>query len=287
MLAQRRTHESTRDSTTPMDAEADGPASFAERIVADLSQAARAARVTDVRIGLGYTAVVLDDGAGGVAYTFRDLATGGCSVFRGIRPLAGRPACDLLVLLRSRDPIEAAVGLACANALANHDVPHTRGDVLEHVELRREDRVAMVGHFGPLVSDITERVRTLTVFERVDRRVGLLHPAEEAAAGLAESDVALVTSTAIVNHTIDGLLEAAAGCREVVLLGASTPLVPGAFVGSGVTMLSGVVVHDAAAVLRTVSEGGGMRFFKPLVHKVSVRVPDAASHAAAAPHPGA
>jgi uncharacterized protein (DUF4213/DUF364 family) len=32
--------------------------------------------VRDVRIGLGYTAVLLDDGACGLAYTFRDEARG-------------------------------------------------------------------------------------------------------------------------------------------------------------------------------------------------------------------
>ena len=46
-------------------------------------------KVTDVRIGLGYTAVQLDTGSVGLAYTFRDKAESGCSVFQGKRPLAG------------------------------------------------------------------------------------------------------------------------------------------------------------------------------------------------------
>jgi uncharacterized protein (DUF4213/DUF364 family) len=242
------------------------------RIVRGLSGPARQARVSDVRIGLGYTAVRLADDRTGVAYTFRDLARGGCSVFQGVRPLAGRSALDLLALLASRDAIEAGVGLACANALANRgEAAHRDGDVLEQLDVRPEDDVAMVGHFGPLVDALRERARSLTIYERVAEPTGLLRPQEEAAAGLARCQVALITATSIVNHTVDGLLEAARRCREVALVGASTPLVPEAFDGAAVTMLSGVVVTAPDEVLRIVSEGGGMRQFGPHVRKATVR----------------
>jgi uncharacterized protein (DUF4213/DUF364 family) len=243
------------------------------RIVSCLVRAAREAGVADVRIGLGYTAVRLADGRTGVAYTFRDLARGGCSVFDGLRPLAGRPAADLLALLGSRDAIEAGVGLACANALANRDdAGHLEGDVLEQLEVRPEDDVAMVGHFGPLVEAVRERARSLTIYERVAEPTGPLRPQEEATEGLARCQIALITATSIINHTVDGLLEAARSCRQVALLGASTPLIAEAFDPAKVTLLSGVVVTAPDEVLRIVSEGGGMRQFGPHVRKVTVKV---------------
>jgi hypothetical protein len=112
------------------------PPTTARRLVARLADAARNAVVAKVCIGLGYTAVELADGRTGVAYTFRDQARGGCSVFNGIRPLAGRPAADLLALLESSDAIEVGVGLACGNALANRD-EHAwpGGDILEHLDV--------------------------------------------------------------------------------------------------------------------------------------------------------
>ncbi len=245
----------------------------AQGLVAHLAAAALAVDVAEVRIGLGYTAVSLADGSAGVAFTFRDLAGGGCSVFHGLRPLRGRPAADLLPLLGSPDAIEAGVGLACANALANRDRPGLLpGDVLDYLDLRPDDDVAMVGHFGPLVETLEARARSLTVFERVDEPAGLLRPQEEAHAALPRCQVALVTATAIVNHTLDRLLDAARGCRQVVLLGASTPLVPEVLGAAGVTMLSGVVVTAPGEVLRVVSEGGGMRQFLPHVRKVTLRV---------------
>jgi hypothetical protein len=122
-----------------------GCGSTAHRFVTHLADAAREVVVADVRIGLGYTAVMLADGRAGVAYTCRDQARGGCSVFNGARPLPSRPAADILVLLESHDVIEAGVGLACANALANrNEAGHLDGDILEHLEVRPADDVRKV-----------------------------------------------------------------------------------------------------------------------------------------------
>jgi len=247
---------------------------LSQRIETLLLPAAREARVEEVRIGLGYTAVLLDEDRLGVAYTFRHEAQGGCCVFEGLRPLSGRPASDLLALIGSSDRIEAAVGLACANALANRPNEGVQeGDVLGHLGLRRTDRVAMVGYFSPLVGPIKERAESLTVFDLVDRPGAAVRPAAEAADALPGCQIALITATAIINHTMDALLHAAANCREVAILGPSTPMLREAFGATKVTLLSGVIANGPKDILRVVSEGGGMRQFAPYVRKVSLRIP--------------
>ncbi|MBN2468058.1 MAG: hypothetical protein JXD19_07900, partial [Deltaproteobacteria bacterium] len=40
----------------------------------------------------------------------------------------------------------------------------------------------------------------------------------------------------------------------------------------GVTLLSGIIVTDPPAILRTISEGGGMRMFKGHIKKVNLRL---------------
>jgi uncharacterized protein (DUF4213/DUF364 family) len=253
---------------------ATGRPGVAAQVVTRLADAAKSACVSDVRIGLGYTAVALEDGRAGLAYTFRHEAGEGCDAFRGLRPLAGRPASALLPLLTSTDPLEAAVGLACANALANVDATATgSGDVLEHLGLRPGDDVGMVGHFGPLVDPVRAVVRSLTIFERIDAAAGPLRPAREALEVLPRCHVALITATALLNGTLDDLLDAARGCREVVLLGPSTPLLPDVLGAHHVTRLSGVVVTAPLPLLQVVSEGGGTRRFGPFVRKVTVEVP--------------
>jgi len=244
---------------------------IAPAIVAHLADRARETRVEDVRIGLSYTAVKLADERAGVAYTFPQPRRG-CCLFSGPRPLSGQPASDLLALLESTDSLKASVGLACANALANVASDQlVEGDVLDQLQLRPDDDVGMVGYFAPLVEALRARARSLTIFETVDEPRADLRPAREALETLPRCQVALITGTSIINHTIDELLAAAAQCRDVVVLGASTPMLPQAFAGTNVTLLSGVVVRDVPGLLRVVSEGGGMRVFKSLVRKGSVR----------------
>ena len=249
------------------------PSNVAARLAAFLLPTARKAVAADVRIGLGYTAVLLDDDRLGLAYTFRDKAAPCCSVFRDDRPLAGRLASELLELLDSADPISAAVGLACANALANRPGGRSlSGDVLAHLDIGPKDTAVMVGNFQPLVGPLKSRAGSLSVFD-LSHREGV-RPAHEAEAALAECQVAIITATALLNGTMDGLLRAASNCRQVAVLGASTPLLREAFAGTNVTLLSGVTAKSPKDILRVVSEGGGMRRFAPFVRKASLRMTD-------------
>jgi len=237
-----------------------------------LSSLASQRRLADVRIGLGYTAVLLDDGNAGVAYTFHEDASAGCSVFTGLRPLAGRIAAEALPYLTSSETVECTLGLAVANALANRPTAdQLEGDILESLEVRPEDTVGMVGFFGPLVSPLRQKARRLTIFERNAARSDQVLPAEEAYGLLPDCDIAVITSTALIVGELDRLLEVSGDCREVALVGASTPLVPEVFGGRGVTLLSGVTVADPAGILQIVSEGGGMGLFGKRVRKVNVK----------------
>jgi uncharacterized protein (DUF4213/DUF364 family) len=145
---------------------------------------------------------------------------------------------------------------------------------LRALELKPDDHVGMVGCFKPIIQPIHRRVRRLSIFERGQRSAPGLFDAHQAYTFLPECSVAVITATTLMNGTIDTLLIAAANCREVVLLGPSTPLVPEVFVNSpgGVTVLAGTVVTDTEQILRTVARGGGTRDFGIGVSKVNIRV---------------
>ena len=68
------------------------------------------------------------------------------------------------------------------------------------------------------------------------------------------------------------VLEAAARCRKVILLGASTPLHSAAFEGTPVNGLSGVCIREPEAVLTVISEGGGTPLLKRHVDKVNLQL---------------
>lgn len=242
---------------------------IAQRLRDEVQAEAGDTVAADVRLGLTYTAVKLDDGRTGVAYSFGNRILGGCSVFVGTRTLAGKKVTELAEFLMSADLLECSLGLAAANAVINsRQSGSLKGDVLKAVHFKPSDKVAMIGFFGPVIPVLEKMVARLEVFEEADK--DNCRPSAEAIKKLPESDVALITSTAIINGTVDRLLDAASTCREVVLLGSSTPLRAEVFRHTNVTWLSGIAVTDPDGILRVVSEGAGTAFFKPHVTKLNL-----------------
>jgi uncharacterized protein (DUF4213/DUF364 family) len=230
--------------------------------------------VADVRIGLGYTAVQLDDGSCGLAYTFRDDIQEGCSVIKSAGTLVGQGASELAAWARSTDPLTAAVGLATLNALIKAPSGAVETDLLHLLGCHADDAIGMVGYFGPLVEPLRKRCETLHILERHARAESGLLP--EAAAGevLPRCQIVILSATTLLNRTLDGLLEHCSNAREVAILGPSTPLLRDVFSTRGVTLLSGVRVIDPERALRIVSEGGGTRQFGGAVKKLTARLPD-------------
>lgn len=253
-----------------------------ERILRALPDAQRVL-VAEVVVGRKYTAVKLADGHVGVALTQHPLWSEGCcgkreastAVPPGAQSVSAayvrRPLLELVEHINSADTVAAAAALAGVNALVNRaEVPLLPGDLLAHLEVRPTDVVGMVGFFGPLVRPLQALSRQLFIFERREEE-GCLE-AERALELLPTCDIAVITSGTITNGTLEALLEAASSCREVVMAGASTPLLPAAFLGTPVTWLSGSVVADAHAVLDVVGRGGGRRSFSRFLIKGNLPV---------------
>lgn len=229
--------------------------------------------IKDVRIGLCYTAVLLDNGATGVAYTFHHDVPPGCGGFREEKPVVGRKADDIIQYITSTDLIERTVGIATANALINEEVKGLiEADTLEILGPEKEDIVGMVGFFGPLVPQLKTKVKELFIFEKVTERSKEVYPEIKAFDILPTCTIAIITSTTLINQTLEKLLEASRNCNKVALVGASTPLSHELFSPLGVNVLSGVIITNPQAILQVVSEGRGMRFFKGKIKKVNIVV---------------
>jgi uncharacterized protein (DUF4213/DUF364 family) len=227
----------------------------------------------EVRIGLAYTAVKLSDGNIGIAFTFGSDHHKGCGAFTRMRPLSGRRASQLLSLFDSGGLMESAVALATANALSNKPAAaFKRGDVLDHIDINHDDTVGVVGNFVPLMPELKRRTSRIKVFDQRDCPMKDVMPEEEVYKQLPYCQIALVSSTTIINSTIEKVLDSAKGARAVIMLGASTPMMPEAFSGSPVTDLSGVIITRPKELLGIVSEGGGMRAFRECVKKVNAEV---------------
>lgn len=243
------------------------------RIIGRLGELAEKHTVGQVHVGQIYSAVELELGAVGVAYTFPESL--GCrgTGCREDRPLAGRKASELLARLGGEDLRASTLALATANALlASGPLPEgaVAGDVLDVLGLLPGDKVCMVGCFSPLMEPLRARQVSVAAVDQIPKPGSL--PPEEVKRLLPESQVAIITATSIINGTIDRLLELAAGCREVAVLGPSTPFVPEVFRDTPVSCLAGIRVSQPREVLRSISEGDGFRVFKRYVRKINIRV---------------
>jgi len=185
----------------------DGSANVFIDVILDAAWEVRRADLLDVRVGPFWTLVRTSIGAG-MASILRSE-----SHLHGIQPIADagrlgeRSPLELAALMRSESVLEAAVGLAAANALL---VSTVKGFTEEKaVSILRErgagKRVAMIGHF-PFADELRESCDELLVFERgLGRRDGDL--GDEAIDHLLPTaDVVAVTATTLLNRTLPGVL---------------------------------------------------------------------------------
>ena len=153
-------------------------------------------KVTDLRIGLGYTGIRLENNATGIAAILFDVLPHGCTVM----PTAGSFA-----------------GLACANALIK--TPSDFGDNQEattYLNLKPGEKVAMVGLFAPLVDKIRATGAILTVIEKNPQRLELLSP-EAKQQALQDCNVAIITATTLLNNTFEETVSYLGKPRSVAL----------------------------------------------------------------------
>jgi uncharacterized protein len=166
-------------------------------------------------------------------------------------------ARELAEYARSENPLEASLGVAAINSLLDVD-EHRMHDLNAATLLAERGRgrnVAIVGHF-PFVSRLRDSVGTLSVIEQVPSEGDL--PAEAAVDLLPRADVVGITGSALVNHTLDGLLALCRPGTFVVVLGPSTPFSPVLF-DRGVAALAGAYVADEEAALRTAAQGASFQ----------------------------
>jgi len=171
---------------------------------------------------------------------------------------AGEDAAEWARLLLSRDPGEAAAGLAVTNALLALDPePAAEMDgVAWLLERARGLDVAVVGHFPFVDRRLRPIARRVWVFER---EPGEGEVAEnEAESILPEAHIVVLTGGTLANHTLDSLVRLVAPASALLLLGPSTPLTSALF-PFGFDALSGVRVDDIDVVASSIAAGESFR----------------------------
>ncbi len=251
-----------------------------QRIVDYLKPFSEGVVAVDVRVGLGYTSVRLDNGNVGIAWTALD-GSGSCTYEPRAGTLGDMEVGELLAMLSLlQKPLSRSIGLAAANALAAGLPRHetTRTNILDLVSVQPSDHVVMVGFFGPLVPVLRQTGCRLDILELQTGKPGTMTP-DEGRESLAACTVALITATTVVTGTTDEILAGLKNPRAAVILGPSTFMRPEVFIDTPVTHLAGVRIRDAHAVEKIVSEGGGTMIMKKHVDFETILAGCHSSHA--------
>ncbi len=229
-------------------------------------------RIDDIRLGLSYLGVKLDDGATGIAAVLPDNSGRGCTILKEAGTYKGTDAKGMLrYLLEDKNSLHLSIGLALANALVKLPVDtHEDREATTYFNIKSGEKVAMVGLFAPLVERIRATGANLTIIEKNPARINLLS-GEEKKQALKECDVAIITATTLLNNTCEETLALLCRPRIVALMGPSTPLVPEIFSGTPVNHLGGAIVTNAQRVLQIISEGGGTPALRPYLHFVNLK----------------
>ena len=143
------------------------------------------------------------------------------------------------------------------------------------VQIGDEDRIGIVVHIGPVVNRLAGRKNQVYIFERDKTGMNTnIFPESSQAELLPECQLVFITSSSLINRTLESILPFCSNARDVVMVGSSTPLYPEAFTGTGVSVLSGTrwLPPHGNDILSGVSQCAGIRQLMRYGQKISVRV---------------
>jgi uncharacterized protein (DUF4213/DUF364 family) len=200
--------------------------------------------VTDAWVGLHWMAV--EGRHIGMAHTFK---TGRKYNLEGAGRLTEGTSHALAQRLLSWEPLEASLGVAALNT--HFEPAGIGGNVSDLIRDKVEGKtLSVVGRFpfNDEIGDTAEKA----YFLEMDP-VGDEYPASACEDLLPRCDVNVISATALINHTLERLLELGSGGLNIVL-GPSTPFSPVLF-DFGADVLAGVKVVDSELLVRSVTQG--------------------------------
>lgn len=209
--------------------------------------------IRDVRVGVFYTAVYLEDGRLGVAATPHEFVSP--SERENLDIFNFSPE-DALEWALSSNPILSSIGIAYINALLQPVSNAREGDLLDFFKIKDGANVGIIGYFAPFIKKLEGRVN-LFVFERREKMPGLL-PDWSFPLMVQDLQYLIITGSTFVNKTIDSIYEGVKGKDiKVAIAGPTTPM--SECLLSYFDILSGVHITNPEGALKAVSMGGGTK----------------------------
>jgi Uncharacterized conserved protein len=214
-------------------------------------------RIQDIRIGINYTCVLLDNGSCGLSFVFRKELVQKYELTDTAGGMIGLGCRDIVPWAMDTNILKSSIGVACINALLQEKIEgFNTANALNVIDMKYGDTVGMIGYFKPVLEK-GSMFKKIYVFERNIVDDENVYPDWAEDIYLPQCDVVIISGTTVVNKTIDHILSKCENAREIVIMGPTTPLCPDVFRDYGVNLLAGVEITDSKSALNIVSQGGG------------------------------
>ena len=132
-------------------------------------------KIKDVRAGLGYTCVMLDNNDSGLAYSFRNALGENCDALSIAGSLIGKSGEEIIPWLKDSNCLKSAIGLATINAVLNNTQENLNvGNILDATTVSPSDTIGMVGMVKPVFQALENVTRNIYVFEENVMKCGYI-----------------------------------------------------------------------------------------------------------------
>jgi hypothetical protein len=211
-------------------------------------------RVKQLTIGPYWILVDAEQGAGLVATSQNQMSNELTNYY--LDKFDKKSLYDLALLVKSRDPIERAIGCATINANTNRYELKVNQENGLHLSTAEEQKIVVVGRFP----NLEKKLPTAIVLERNPGPLDL--PEEEAVNVIPDCTQLIITASTWVNGSLHNLLKLVEKAH-VSLIGPGTPLSP-IFKQYGINKLAGFIVHKPQELSEMIENGAGVKQFKHL-----------------------
>jgi uncharacterized protein (DUF4213/DUF364 family) len=210
--------------------------------------------------------VALEDGAAGLYYAWLGESQQGMPKRYSESELAGQHPLELAHFLEVDDDAGRSLGMAAVNAISQSVfrragfTPPPAGDSMGSLALTGDDHLGMVGYFPSLVERLQQsRIRT-TVIERKTRFSGDndVITVSLDIDDLQQCNKVLCTASALLNDSIDQVLEHTVKAKTVVVVGPTAGFLPDPLFRRGVTAVGGTRLLDAQAAIQALQQDRGL-----------------------------
>jgi uncharacterized protein (DUF4213/DUF364 family) len=242
--------------------------------------------ISDVRIGVFLSAVLLSDGSCGAAGSAIDTPSF-CEKrnrdYGDFSPLKikGQRVVNLFESGKKSNLIDT-LKVAVLNAISTRLISGScyriieNSDPIDLIDLNSKKTITVVGGFQTYIRRISESNNKLYVLELNANALSDEHkqyyvPSGDYEKVLPVSDIVIITGLTLVNNTIDGLLSSISPQARVIVTGPSSSILPDVLFANKVNIIGATRITDTDLLFSIVGEAGaGFHLFKYCAQKISI-----------------